>query len=282
MLFAGLAAGGARGASNVDPAHPYAYSGNAGWINCRGDTTNGAVVGWYYCSGFLYGGNVGWVCLGDGSPTDGYAYGNTSASDYGVNHDGTGNLRGYAWGANIGWLNFEATGNPRVDLRTGKLSGCAWGANVGWISFSNAQAYVQIQNLDTGPDVDHDGLPDAWEKKVAGGTGLLSGGAHDQDGDGASDTEEFTADTDPTRQSDVLRVVSLSATGTTHRVGWTSRPTRLYRVESTNRLAVAGAWRDAGGGLLGPLAASPTTNAILGVTAPNLFYRVRAVVPLSP
>jgi hypothetical protein len=33
-------------------------------------------------------------------------YSNTSGTDYGVNHDGAGELFGYAWGANIGWIQF--------------------------------------------------------------------------------------------------------------------------------------------------------------------------------
>ena len=54
-----------------------------------------------------------------------------------MNQDGLGNLRGYAWGANIGWLIFSSTGAPKVDLFTGKLGGYVWSANCGWISLSN-------------------------------------------------------------------------------------------------------------------------------------------------
>ncbi len=39
----------------------------------------------------------------------------------------------YAWGANIGWINFESIGNPRVSLFTGTFSGYAYPANCGWI-----------------------------------------------------------------------------------------------------------------------------------------------------
>ena len=51
-----------------------------------------------------------------------------------VNGDGLCNLRGYAYGANIGWINFESTGAPAVSLLTGALSGYAYGSKVGWIA----------------------------------------------------------------------------------------------------------------------------------------------------
>ncbi len=66
----------------------------------------------------------------------------------------------YAWGENIGWIDFEPAEGPGVTVTDtdvtgdawgentgwivldlindgdGNLSGCAWGENVGWISFS--------------------------------------------------------------------------------------------------------------------------------------------------
>jgi YD repeat-containing protein len=41
----------------------------------------------------------------------------------------------YAWGENIGWLNFEpgGDGGPGVEVWDGGLSGFMWGENVGWI-----------------------------------------------------------------------------------------------------------------------------------------------------
>jgi hypothetical protein len=270
-----------RADTTIDPAYPRAYGANVGWLHARTDLTNGAVIGQYYCSGYLYGANVGWIFLGDGSPGNGHAYANDAAEDCGVNHDGQGSLSGYAWGANIGWINFEPTGNPRVDLRTGNLCGHAWGANVGWIGLSNAQAHVRTETLDPGPDSDLDGLPDAWEYARAGGLRLLDGGAHDQDGDGVTDEEEYGADTDPLADTDFLRIVSFGVFGSTNSVAWTSRPTRLYRLEATNTLTGIVNWTDAGPGLLGPPVVSPVTQTVSGVTATTRFYRVRAVMPLS-
>ena len=96
--------------------------------------------------GYIYGANVGWINLGDGTPANGTSYTNTSATDFGVNCSagaaGEKNLRGFAYGANIGWVNFEATGNPRVILNTGRLRGYVWSANSGWINLEDANVYV--------------------------------------------------------------------------------------------------------------------------------------------
>jgi hypothetical protein len=69
---------------------------SAGWIGPAGlaNTANGAVIGAYVCSGYIYSANVGWINLGSGSPANGIQYQNDSATDFGVNQDGLGNLRG--------------------------------------------------------------------------------------------------------------------------------------------------------------------------------------------
>ena len=309
--------------STIDPTHPYAYGANIGWVNMRADGTNGAAIGQYFCTGYMwsadcgwmkvgsgtpanghsyannlatdwginhdgrgrlrgyaYGANIGWIDLGDGSPDNGMNYGNTSATDYGINHDGEGVLSGYAYGANIGWLCFEQTyGRPRVDLRSGNLDGYVWSANTGWISLSNAQAVVRTETLDSGPDVDDDTIPDAWEYGHTNSLAVLTNGLHDADGDGASDVAEYEADTDPFDAEDALRIISLSADGSTNHLAWTARPTRLYRIVATNRLTgAAGDWADAGPGLLGPLVSGTATQALDAVHAVE-FYGVQAFIP---
>lgn len=282
-VLAGLGAI-ASGDSTIDPAHPYAYGSNIGWINSRADGTFGAVIGQYYCVGYIYSANVGWVSLGGGFPANGHTYGNGSADDFGVNHNGEGGLSGCAWGANVGWISFEATGNPRVDLRTGILSGFVWGANVGWIGLSNVQAYVRTQTLAPGPDADKDGLPDAWERKYGRNLNDFGGGTHDKDNDGVSDTDEYLADTNPDSYVDWFGITGLAVLPETNTVTWSSRPTRLYRVEATNTLPSTGTdWVDVGGGLLGP-PTGPSMQAEIPVssTPTTRFYRVHAVLPLAP
>jgi hypothetical protein len=60
-----------------------------------------------------------------------------------VTKDGSGNLSGYAWAENVGWINFscENTGScgtvdygVTIDPATGEFNGHAWGENIGWIT----------------------------------------------------------------------------------------------------------------------------------------------------
>ena len=48
-------------------------------------------------------------------------------------------LTGYAWGENVGWINFTdstAVINNDAVVTTGELKGYAWGENVGWLNFN--------------------------------------------------------------------------------------------------------------------------------------------------
>src|SRR5213075_140417 len=124
------------GVTTINTTNQFAYGGNMGLLNWRGDTNNGALIGEYVSSGYIYAADAGWINLGSGRPANGIRYQNNSGADFGINHDGVGNLRGYAYGANIGWINFETNGAPKVDLSTGKLSGSIYSANCGWINLS--------------------------------------------------------------------------------------------------------------------------------------------------
>ena len=236
LLCLSLWVAAAPGATTIDPAHPYAWGANIGWINARGDVAAGAAIGDFYCTGHLWSANCGWISLGN-TPTNGWRYSNAAAGDWGVNHDGEGRLTGHAWGANIGWLTFEQSrGQPRVNLVTGHLAGCVWGANIGWISLSNAQACVRSATLAAGPDLDGDTIPDDWEYARAGDLAILQGDGHDTDEDGVSDADEAGADTDPCDDSDMLAIVALAVAPGTNSLAWSSRPTRLYRIEAVTNL----------------------------------------------
>jgi hypothetical protein len=118
-------------ATTINSPNQFAWGGNFGWINWRDANrgAEGAVIGEFVCSGWLWAPNVGWIHLGDGTPANGIRYSNSNGADFGVNHDGTGGLRGLAYGANVGWIRFEARGDPRFDGTTGQMSGHAWSAN---------------------------------------------------------------------------------------------------------------------------------------------------------
>jgi len=272
-----------RAESTVNPVHRYAYGANAGWIDARADATNGAVLGQSYCTGYLWSGNVGWIGLGNG-PANGWHYSNASATDWGVNHDGAGHLTGYAYGANIGWLTFEQTyGQPRIDLLTGNLSGYAWGANVGWLSLASSQAFVRTDTLGAGPDTDGDGIPDAWEYQTAGDLLTLQGGGADFDHDGVTDADEALADTDPRDPGSRLVITEFTRAGNADMTTWPVAQTRFYRLEQTGSLSPAPlVWSDSGYGLIPPGGEPELSRGVAAPAATQRFYRVQAVVPLSP
>lgn len=266
--------------STIHAANRYTYGANLGWLDWRGDTNNGAVIGEYVCFGYIYSANVGWINLGNSAPTNGIQHQNLSASDFGVNQDGLGNLRGYAYGVNIGWINFAATGTPTVDLKTGRLSGYAYSANCGWIGLSNAVAYVQTDTIAPGVDSDANGLPDAWERLNFGQLGVNPNA--DADGDGLSNKQEYLGGTNPNDIADVLKITTYATTpgGTSANLTWKSVLTRSYLIQKNLNLPSTN-WFDSGLGLIAPDGGS-TTRGLADTNAPMRFYRVQAVRPLMP
>jgi len=290
LLALGATAWSASAATTINAVNRFAYGANIGWMDWRGDLANGAVVGAFVCSGNIYAANTGWISLGDGTPVNGVRYQNNSATDSGVNHDGAGNLVGYAYAANIGWLTFTnraSTGafydGPKVDLLTGRLSGFVWSANCGWISLSNAQAFVQTDTMDCGPDTDGDGIPDMWELQFAANLGVLNGPG-DNDGDGATNADEFGADTNPLNASSRLRVTSVTKPNVPAPVAltWSSVPTRQYRIRTSPNVAAPPAWADVGLGLIAPDAGASTTRVLTAPADPYRFYVIETIKPLQP
>jgi len=287
LAIALLACGTTLAASTnttVSTSNKWAWSSSSGWLNCRTDITNGVAVGEYVLSGYMYSPTIGWIHLGDGTPTNGVRYCNNSAVDYGVNHDGAGHLSGYAWGPSAGWINFgwtnqDAPQAPKINLQNGMFSGYAWGASVGWISLSNISAKLQTVKLTTGPNEDNDGIPDAWEIQWTGSTNLLRAGL-DYDGDGYADDQEYILDTCPTNPADALDFAGIVMSGGTNFcISWFGRPTRFYRIEKKNDL-MEPYWVDSGLGWFVGLSDSAVTCAIPCSASTQGFFRLRAARPL--
>ncbi len=267
--------------TSVNTSNNAAYSANAGWLNMRGDVTNGVVMGQLFCTGYIWSANCGWIGMGNG-PTNGWRYTNTSGNDWGVNHDAAGALSGYAYGANLGWINFEQTyGKPWLNLASGIMTGFVWSANAGWISLSNAQAFVRTDRLSSGPDRDNDGIPDPWERRMTGNTNFVGSG--DADFDGQTDLNEYLADTDPLNASNRLSISSFSTLTGTNQLAWPVTQTRRYELQQANVLTGTVSWADSGYGVMPPDSGSNMTrNIARSASETSRFYRVRAVLPLSP
>jgi len=118
------------------------------------------------------------------------------------------------------------------------------------------------------PDSDSDGMDDDFEITYFGN--LERNGAGDADSDGHTDQEEFLAGTNPTDNTSILRVVSISAPGSAVRqLVWSSTPGRTYVVQFKDALA------DNWSTLPGSVRANASTAAATDDTS-NLhrFYRV--------
>lgn len=110
----------------------YGWGQCLGWIDFRGEE-GGLKIGGNILAGWISIEKAGLVCLGSGRPRDGFQYSNSDYRDYGVNNDGQGNLSGWGWGANFGWINFHGV---RID-RNGNFTGAAYSSKIGYICFQS-------------------------------------------------------------------------------------------------------------------------------------------------
>jgi len=192
-------------ASNVDPAAPYCWSENAGWIKWRHHAPSpgdGVCVFATHLSGFAWAENLGWIHLGNGAGP--YANNPASAATFGVNVDSlSGELYGKAWGENIGWINFDtrtALGSfgdqARLDVCENRFRGFAWAENIGWINLDDVSKFVAL-----GPDCTPGDLAcdeviavidvEAFLSLMDGPDSTVNCGAFDADADADIDLSDF-------------------------------------------------------------------------------------------
>jgi len=144
-------------ADNIDSTYKYSWGENIGWMNWKPsyDGTDYGVTVYNEClTGYIWAENAGWIKVGDTScaggdccqtgTTKGYENDSNSTDDdgdgvvddWGVNNDGSGNLSGYAWGENVGWINFSSAYHRVVINSSGEFTDYAWGENIGWINMN--------------------------------------------------------------------------------------------------------------------------------------------------
>ncbi len=189
-----LTAAALAGSSGIDPANKFSWGENIGWMNWADDDGgSGVTLASNHMTGLVWCENVGHLNVGNG----GGPYANTLGTNFGVNIDTDGTLSGYAWGENIGWVNFATpTLGPdraRFDSVSGRLRGYAWGENVGWINLDDATHFVGVVPACPG-DANGDGTVDVddlniilsqWTTMIAPGTG------GDLTGDGVVDVDDL-------------------------------------------------------------------------------------------
>jgi hypothetical protein len=267
--------------SSISSTNQFAYSSNAGWINFRPNSENGAQVHENLLCGYAYAANFGWIHFGDGSPDNGHKYSNNSSTDYGINLNADGSLEGKAFAPNIGWVSFEKIwGQPRINYSTGRFSGFAYSGNIGWISLDTEFSDLVTSYIAIPVDNDGEGIPDSWEMENFGDL-TTARTTTDYDGDGVTDSKEYLAGTDPKDPQSQFRVVyhSYNTANSSSSITFTSVKNRLYRIEHDSDLQ--GSWADSG---LGLIAASPETVTSRTFTYPNssrFFFRVQAIKPLQ-
>ncbi|HKX62494.1 MAG TPA: hypothetical protein VJS65_11630 [Verrucomicrobiae bacterium] len=282
---AGLIVAGASAQSTFtsDEDH-FTWGANVGWIEFRPERPAagaGVRVHDTFLSGHAWSANAGWIHFGNGAPSSGIRYANSEGGEYGVNHDGAGNLSGLAWSANLGWINFGWAGagganSPRFSVSSGEFSGYAWSANAGWVNLASGFLRTDAMAI---ADSDGDGISDTWERARSGSLPILTASG-DADGDGLSDKQEYIMDTDPMAANEPLRITRISQVPNQRAVEleWPGSSARVYTVEAKPELDQT-SWLTLGE-VPGVEGKRTAVNVEQG--APQAFFRVGAKLPLTP
>lgn len=98
------------------------------------------------------------------------AGGTASSSDYTFRTNASpGNLTGWAWSSNIGWLNLDSI---TIDQDTGDLNGYAWSNNIGWVKFGGLSDFPGGAAPGVNANINFDtGEVKGWIRACAGTVG---------------------------------------------------------------------------------------------------------------
>jgi hypothetical protein len=177
-----------------------------------------------------------------------------------------------------GWLSTSLRAGESTSLRVvyngDPVDATPWLATLQIISATDPAraATVTARFL---PDLDQDGLPDAWEEQIFGSL-TVANAITDQDQDGATDLTEYLNGTDPRNSGAAFRLTRVSkALNGGVLLGWTGVSNRLYFVErSTNLLT--------GFSVIAsnlPPVLPETTFLDTTAQSPASFYRIRVEGP---
>ena len=124
-----------------------------------------------------------------------------------------------------------------------------------------------------GRDYNSDNLPDDWQRRYFGkDAAAWPDASADSDGDGATNGQEFAADTDPSDKSDSLSV-SLTKLERGQRLEWDARPGVLYQLQQIAALG-SGDWVNIGE----PVLALEKRAGITLESVENMkFYRIKKI-----
>ena len=137
---------GDKKVGEITESHSHAWGENVGWVNFRPEGVK-LEIGGNILTGWIEIKTLGWVYVGDGKPENGLRYSNSYGRDYGVNNDKKGNLSGYAWSENVGWINFD-----KVNIcKEGNFSGYAFSKNIGRIKFNSGGSVEYMVKTDPYP-----------------------------------------------------------------------------------------------------------------------------------
>lgn len=202
-------------AGSAPREHRFAWAENVGWINFEGQPAGQGRVRFLESglAGFAWGENIGWINVGQcGVYRPANEQGPPGIFDndperFGVRIDGTPGdtlrpLSGWAWGENVGWINFntwdegivDADGHPAgVRVEAGRLRGYAWAENIGWINFDDDEHFVSAEFACSVADLANpQGLLDLADVIAFVDAALLGGGAADVDCNGLFDLADVT------------------------------------------------------------------------------------------